>query len=54
MLNKSKLIQHIKLSRVTLAVLKTSVLQSGRMLTDQGGRSYWPFPNVTVAADFVS
>jgi hypothetical protein len=39
---------------LTLAVLKTAVLQLGRMLTDQGGNSYCSSPYLTVAADLVS
>ena len=39
---------------LTLAVLKTAFLQSGSILTDQGGRSYCIFPNVTLAEDFGS
>nr|GMD09017.1 hypothetical protein Iba_chr06dCG4110 [Ipomoea batatas] len=40
----------VKEKRSTLAVLKTTFLQSGRMLTDQAGRKY-DFPlNLTVAS----
>lgn len=39
---------------LTLAVLKTTFLQSGSILTDQGGRSYCVFPKVTFAEDFGS
>jgi len=38
---------------VTFAVLKTSVLQSGRMLTDQAGKWYDVFRNIT-ALSFLS
>lgn len=34
---------------LTFAVLKTSSLQSCRMLMDQAGRSYWAFPKVIFA-----
>lgn len=38
----------ISLSFFTFAVLKTAVLQSGRMLTDQAGNWYDVFRNTTV------
>lgn len=38
----------------TLAVLKTTFLQSGRMLTDQAGRKYTLPLNVTFASELLS
>lgn len=44
-------VQHLLL---TLAVLKTAVLQSGRTLMDQGGKSYCALPKLTFAENVVS
>lgn len=44
-------IKRFSWSILTFAVLNTSVLQSGRMLMDQGGKSYCLLLNVTLAAD---